>query len=339
MRLYRPTAGTVASRPAFGSQAELDTKPTLAAPLRSRPSLSATTSSGFAPHRASGEDWAAPEEARVRQAGQSTGVPGSSAPPTPAQAGPAPAPPTLVSGLVELLDRGNAFASPLSSSGFVPSRFDVASDFTAKTKDVVVSEPADSGFMYGLVQNVVFDHFEATYSKGDMLVDAVGPFLDIFPGEPAPFMHDGSDNPVFPSVLFTRLGVAAQFTDKPSWPLEPFGRYCNEEVSLRTARRSLMFRIGLVARNISNQALIQLGATNATYQIKWDVTADPTRNTRSLNSQNKLAGTLGLTSPGVTLTLAPPTGVEKINEAVAAEKRDMASRCEKVLEIQQPSLV
>jgi hypothetical protein len=251
--------------------------------------------------------------------------------PDPQQSTPATKPPVLESGEVEITDGGNAFTSEVAYFKGM-TVYDVGSSFTVQTKNVKVLEDSPGSFVFGLVQNVLFDHFEATYSKGDMLVDSVGPFLDIWPTDPAPFFHEGGgDNPVAPSVLFTQLSVGAKFTDKPSWPLKPRERFCNEEVKLKTATRSIAFRVGLVARHVGTGELFQLGAAAKTYLLKWHAVIDTDTATRSLKSDNQLKGTYTLDKPGVTLVLAPPTAVTEVNKLTQEASKEMETRCDNVL--------
>jgi hypothetical protein len=247
------------------------------------------------------------------------------------QAASATKPPVLESGEVEIKDDGNAFTSDVAYFAGM-TVYDVGSNFTVQTKNVKVQQDSPGAFVYGLVQNVLFDHFEATYSKGDMLVDSVGPFLDIWPTDPAPFFHEGGgDNPVYPSSLFTQLSVSAKFTDKPSWPLKPRERFCGEQVSLKTAARTIAFRVGLVARHVGTGELFQLGAAAKTYMIKWRAEIDTATAARTLKSENQIKGTYELDKPGVKLELAPPTAVTEVNKAEDAATKEMESRCENVL--------
>lgn len=253
-------------------------------------------------------------------------------PATPAQqAAPATKPPVLDSGEVEITDGGNDFTSAVAYFAGM-TRYDVGSNFTVKTKNTKVQEDDPGAFVFGLVQNVLFDHFEATYTKGDVLIDSVGPFLDIWPTDPAPFFHEGGgDNPVAPTVLFTQLSVGAKFTDKPSWPLTPMAQFCNEQVKLKSATRSIAFRVGLVARHVGTGELFQLGAAAKTYLIKWRAEVNTDTAARSLKSDNQLKGTYTLDKPGVTLQLAPPTAVTEVNKVTKAATEEMETRCENVL--------
>ena len=259
--------------------------------------------------------------------------PPEKAPPAPAppnqQAAPAIKPPVLESGEIEIEDAGNAFTGTESAiPGF--SRHDVGSGFTVKTKNMKVLEDSPGSFVFGLVQNVLFDHFEATYTKGDMLVDSVGPLLDIWPSHPAPFFHEGGgDNPVYPTSLFTQLSVGAKYTDEPSWPLPAIARFCDETVLLKSATRSMMFRVGVVARHVGTGQLFQLGAAAKTHFLKWQADIKPSG--RTLKSDNQLKGTYTLDKPGVTLKLANPNGVDEINKLKKAAVEDMETRCENLL--------
>ncbi|MDT5269398.1 MAG: hypothetical protein QOH49_1584 [Acidobacteriota bacterium] len=269
---------------------------------------------------------------RVSLADPPVNAPAAPAPVTPDQPkAPATTPPVLASGEVEITDDGNDFTAPTAFfTGMTV--YDVGSNFTVQTHNVKVTEDSPGAFVYGLVQNVLYDHFEATYTRGDMLVDSVGPFLDIWPTDPAPFFHEGGgDNPVAPSVLFTQLSVGAKYTDKPSWPLKPTARFCNEQVYLKSATRSLSFRVGLVARHVRTNELFQLGATTKTYLLKWHADIDTDTANRTLKSDNQLKGTYTLDKPGVTLQLAPPTAVTEVNTATQSETKDMETRCENVL--------
>ena len=247
------------------------------------------------------------------------------------QAAPATKPPELESGEVEITDAGNDFTSAVAYFAGM-TVYDVGSDFTVKTHNVKVREESGGAFVYGLVQNVLFDHFEATYSKGDLLVDSVGPFLDIWPTHRAPFFHEGGgDNPVYPTSLFTQLSVGAKYNDKPSWPLKPSARFCNDEVKLKSATRSMAFRVGLVARHVRTNELFQLGAASKTHTLKWHAEINTDTAARTLKSDNHLKGTYTLDKPGIALKLAPPTGVEEINKATKTATEEMETRCENVL--------
>ena len=268
---------------------------------------------------------------RARLADPPENVPAPPPAPAPDQnATPATKPPVLESGEIEITDDGNDFTMAEAS---VPafSRHDVGSNFTVKTKNMKVQEDSPGAFVFGLVQNVLFDHLHATYTRGDMLVDAVGPNLDIWPKDPAPFFHEGGgDNPVAPSVLFTQLSVHAKYTDKPSWPLPAMGTFCDSTVLLTSATRSMMFRVGVVARHVGTGELFQLGAASKTHFLKWQADIN-TRGGRKLKSDNKLQGTYTLDKPGTTLKLDGPTGVDEVNKAADAAKADMATRCENLL--------
>lgn len=100
----------------------------------------------------------------------------------------------------------------------------------------------------------------------------------------------------------------------------------------------MMLRVGLVARGYRSKQLTQIGAVDSMYSIKWRIDVDPDTNERNLSSQNQLAGTYKLVSPGMALKLAPPTSVELGQQAYDAEKQAMASRCGRVIpEIKDPN--
>lgn len=216
--------------------------------------------------------------------------------------------------------------------------FHVDSPFTVSSSNVSIEEPSDALFEYGLVQNVFYDHLETRYDPfGDLLVDSVGPMLDVFPGEPIPFFHQGSNNPMLSSPgLFGRsTTVAVSYTDKPGVPLMFQETACNQRVSLKSAKNSLQFRAGLVARNTRAPAqLVQLASTTSTYGLWWELSVDKPGEEMAyhITTSPLMKGPLTLSPTAPALELAGRLAVTDINENLKVAKEDLSTRCESVLD-------
>ena len=276
--------------------------------------------------------------------------PAPSAPAASAKCSETPRWPKLTAGKVVISDKGTKLKSEQILHQELES---VQSHFAVKTESINIVEPPAGQFEYGLVQNVLFEHFEASFAPYvKMVIDAVGPAVDVFFEEPPPFFHEGDTNPDKLWRVGNLAGLSVFFEDKPEFPLD-FRRMsskkeekeegkdkgkdednewaqsplsaCGEAIKMTSASDSLVFRVGLVARNVETNAVCQLGAESKMYAVKW--TVENLGTTRKLTSNNDLDGTYDLALPGPDLALEPPRGVEIVNQARNEGLADLSSQC------------
>jgi hypothetical protein len=262
---------------------------------------------------------------------------GAPAPPSAAPAAAAQGVPKFLEGAIKINDGGSKARAETGVFEHFNS-FSVDSPFDVSTSGVKIEEPPKGMFQYGLVQNLFFHHLEQRYAPhGDMLVDSVGPFVDVWFTETPPFFHESTDNPVLssPGLFGSSTTVVAKYSDKPGVSFSAKETACNERVALKSARNSLEFRAGLVARDMNNPAtLIHLASTSTTYGYWWNLQVDKPGEAMDyhIDTSPAMSGTYTLSASAPAVVLSGKRAVEDINEKRDAEKLDMASRCESVLD-------
>jgi hypothetical protein len=104
--------------------------------------------------------------------------------------------------------------------------YNISKSFTVSAS-APVQEPAtaDGKFKYGIVQNVMYDHIEETFTEGEMLVDSVGPLVDVADKSEIPFLHANQQDP---SILWRQKSAMPSFTDVPSLDVGP-SLHCNKK--------------------------------------------------------------------------------------------------------------
>ncbi len=261
--------------------------------------------------------------------------------PTPAAGGGTASPadvPKFLGGELAIKQNGDTVVTVNDSSMAHLRFYHVDSPFTVSTSGVKIEEPTTSLFEYGLVQNLFFHHMEARYDpSGDLLADAVGPMLDVFPGEKIPFFHEGNNNPMLASagVFGSSIGVSVSYTDKPGMPLPWQETACNRRVSLKSAKNSVQFRTGLVARNVRNPAqFVQMASTTSTFGLWWELSVDKPGDSMAfhITTSPMMKGPLTLSSSAPPVVLDGTLAVTDINSTLDIEKKDLTTRCESVLD-------
>jgi len=248
------------------------------------------------------------------------------------QAATVSADPTMTSGSLTISEKkltieqqgGEALANSMGFKIAKPFSVSASAQILEPSTHDLKAEP----FEYGLVQNLFFDHIEEVFSDGDMLVDSVGPMVDIDPSNLSelPFIHG---NATMPQALFTTLRVGQSFTDIPSLEVKLNMEHCKKNVQLKSVIRSVHFRVGLVARGLRTKRLVSLGATPSTYGLAWqvDFTGPSFKFTESANLSG--SPTLSASAPPV-VTDGKVAGVEG-QKTLSDETIRFKQRCENVL--------
>ncbi len=238
--------------------------------------------------------------------------------------------PTMTSGLISITEtplsvvqQGGAILA--NTMGFV-----ITKPFSVSAS-AQIQEPADSEpFEYGLVQNLFFDHIEEVFTEGDMLIDNVGPMVDVDTSNPSerPFIHA---NARMPSTLFTTTRVGPSFDDRPSLEVMLNKLHCEKQknVQLKMVKRSAQFRVGLVARGLKSQRLIPLGAIEKTYGFSWqvDFVGPAFKSTDAANLTGSYTLSSSASMPIMDGTIAGAQAQTLLN----AEGADFEQRCGNVL--------
>lgn len=178
--------------------------------------------------------------------------------------------PSLVSGSLLITEQPLTVTQQGGNVLAVSRSFNIAKPFTVSAS-VDIKQPTNvQQFTYGIVQNVLFDHVEEVFTDGDILLDSVGPMVDVDPTNTneVPFIHGNNE---LPTQLFTKFFAHPHFTDVPSLDVKLKKTHCQKGVDLVSVERSIAFRSGLVARNLLTNKLVPLGATQTTYASKWHV--------------------------------------------------------------------
>jgi hypothetical protein len=207
--------------------------------------------------------------------------------------------------------------------------FTISKPFTVSCS-ASVNEPASAKepFEYGLVQNVWFDHVEEVFTSGDMLVDTVGPKVDINQDNPSemPFIHG---NATIGSSLFAQMMAGPSFSDVPSLEVRLHDTHCNKSVDLVSASRSLAFKVGLVARGMKTGTLFPLAEIPGTYASKWQV--DFNGNAWKSSEFTTPQGQYTLAAPIKTIVTSGTIAGAEGQMALSDESAAFRERCENVL--------
>jgi hypothetical protein len=263
------------------------------------------------------------------EGGTPTPQPAPPATPTPQPtppAAPAPQPaapaPTLDSGRLEITSTP---ATVISLGSSIPafSGFKIEKSFTVKGYGKVNLPPNDSMYDVGVVQNVFFDHMEQKFDNGDMLIDVVGPYVDVADVADVPFIHG---NKVAASTL--NYSMSTSYTDVPSQKVTPLIHCKTSWAHPVSADRTVTFRAGLVARHQITGKLTYLGASDKTYRVKWHADFD---GLKWKITDEALAGTYPLSASATALTLGGTLANDAGQTAVQTEIDAFKDRCENVL--------
>ena len=248
---------------------------------------------------------------------------------TPQQASPLP---TLVSGSLNIKSQNptvTQLGGSIISSSLV---WKIAKEFKASVR-AIVNEPQGGNevWEYGIVQNVFFDHIEEVYDDGDMLVDSVGPLVDVASASEVPFIHQGPDNPQLPSQLFNTFSVGPFFTDIPSLEVQAEKLHCKKtkQSKIVSVARSSAFRAGLVARGIKSKRLVPLGAIGSTYmsKLRVDFPGAGFEWTELITPD----GTYKLSADSNPVTMDGKIANDEGQATLNAESSEFEQRCENVL--------
>lgn len=193
--------------------------------------------------------------------------------------GPLPgAPAVLQSGTVRLSYTVGSDTTTLATPNRLDFGFTIRNPFTVSVSATVLERVA--GLEYGLVQNVIYDHFEAQYDRGEMLADTVGPLLDVAVGEAPPFIHQNA-SAAQPNLFSPAPGnlVSASFTDTPSisaglnTPQTPRTTPIETRTVcglLRRFKSVTVFKVGLVGRATRTNQLFLLGVVDHLYRLAFE---------------------------------------------------------------------
>ena len=237
--------------------------------------------------------------------------------------------PSFVSGSVSITESPLSVVQTSGQGLGSAMGFTISKPFTVGSLSEV-TEPANAAepFEYGLVQNVWFDHIEEVFTSGDMLVDTVGPEVDIDPGNPSemPFIHG---NASMASLLFGKMFAGPSFTDVPSLEVRLHDTHCNKNVDLVSVTHSLAFKVGLVARGIKTQTLFPLAEIPGTYASKWQI--DFNGNAWNFSEPTTPTGSHTLAAPTTALVTGGSIAGAEGQKALNDETDAFRTRCENVL--------
>jgi hypothetical protein len=272
----------------------------------------------------------APRAQRLQQGSGSQSTPGAGVPDLQPQpmAGTMVGP-SFVSGSVSITE---APLSVVQTGGEIldaAMEFTISKPFTVTASGAEVKEPnAAEPFEYGLVQNLWFDHVEEVFTSGDILVDSVGPEVDIDPKNPSemPFMHG---NATVGSTLGAKMFAVPQFTDVPSIEVGLHETHCKMSVDLVSVTRSTAFKVGLVARGMKTQTLFPLAEIPGTYASEWRVGFNGNAWKSSETTTPK--GTYTLSAPTKALVNSGTIAGVEGQKALNAETAAFRTRCVNVL--------
>jgi hypothetical protein len=255
--------------------------------------------------------------------------------PQPAQpAPPAPAP-SMKSGSLTI--KGDPGVSVTQTGGVIvgPGKeYRIAKTFKVSAS-AMVDEPAGTtdDFKYGIVQNVMYDHVYQTFTDGDMLVDSVGPMVDVATKDESPFIHASAGNLVAPGALFIQKTAGPSFTDVPSLEVGP-KLHCRKSKWVKPLKveRSLAFKAALVAQNVKTKTLTHLGGFDKTYHVKWEVNFERDTDKYAWKEIYQPDGSHQLSASAAAVKLDGTIANDQGQKLLNAESTAFEDRCEPVLE-------
>jgi hypothetical protein len=245
--------------------------------------------------------------------------------------GPSPAPqagvpePKLVSGATLLHDVKNV---ALSRPAIIDALFgfELRWDFKVGV-NAEVQEPANEPYVYGLVQQVNQDEFRALYSRGGFSFNKKGPWNDVGPGEPQPFIHPTSGN-VRPGRRVSDGKVKVDKSFFRDRPMISFGMAKKAAVptqgkcgKLTRATGKTEFSVALVAQHMKSRKLTVLGVASHPHATALDVSRRQAGDT--IDDQSS---TLGVPSSPLTSGNIKLTGTTA-NDAINGFFRTYAKKC------------
>ena len=199
----------------------------------------------------------------------------------------------------------------------------------------MVDEPAGTtdDFKYGIVQNVMYDHIYQTFTDGDMLVDSVGPMVDVASKDEIPFLHASSGNLVAPGALFIQKTAGPSFTDIPSLDVAP-KLHCHKSKWVKPLKveRSIAFKAALLAQHVKTKALTHLGGIDKTYHVKWEVNFERDTDKYAWTEIHTPDGSYQLSASAAAVKLDGTIANDDGQKLLNAESAAFEDRCEPVLE-------
>jgi hypothetical protein len=252
-------------------------------------------------------------------------------PAQPAAASPAP---SLVSGSLTISSQPLAVTQQGGQVITVSRVYNVAKEFKVQASATITEPQSSEPFQYGVVQNVFYDHIEEVFTDGDMLVDSVGPMVDVADKAETPFIHADAGNLELSGSLFAGPPhVGPSFTDVPSLDVAGAPVHCKKakRVYIRSADRSVSFRAGLVAKGMKTNQLVFLGGIDKTYNLKWHADFDFDANSWKTTDSSALDGSYALSTSAIPVTLGGTIGNDAGQAALKAETAAFEERCDNVL--------
>lgn len=261
-------------------------------------------------------------------------APAPQAPPSAPAPAAAPEPavpaPTIGPGAITITSKPTSVTADIAALIQTSSRWKVENNFTVSAS-APVQEPAghDGAFQYGIVQNVMYDHIYETFTPaGDILVDSVGPLVDVGSKDEVPFIHA---NQAYPTGIFRNDTATPSFTDIPSLDVA-WNLHCGKSkwVKPRKVERTLALTAALVAQHVRSKQLFQLGGIGKMYRVKWVVEIADDDSFKSTDL-DKPDGTYPLSASAAAVTLDGTIANDQAQALLKAENDAFQDRCEDVL--------